>query len=84
MGERTGQSKAGFWEGFLKKNSEQPRQENPKTVQLRKDLLGFYEYPFNCVIKNPSNNLNIILNTDLLSKCFSLQRDREKLYYDRA
>lgn len=33
---------AGFWEGFLKKKGEQPTQENqPKTVRLKKDFLGF-------------------------------------------
>lgn len=70
---------AGFWKGFLKKNSEKPMQEDqPKTVWLKKDFLGFYEYPFNCVIKNLNDNFNIILNTDTLSECFSPRRDGEK------
>lgn len=68
-----------FWKAFLKENNEQSRQENyPNPCGLKKDSLGFHEYPFKMVIKNLNNNLNIILNTDTLSEYFLFsQRGRE-------
>ena len=62
---------ADFWKGFLKKNNEPPGKRINPSVVKKKDFLGFYECPFNCVIKNLNNNLKVTLNTETLAECFS-------------